>query len=139
MQRGSLSGIVMTDVDHGFTREATLIAQTQGIPFDHCSQDELESGLVSWLREISPDAVIVMTFPYKLPAVVLDLPPMGCWNFHMALLPTRPRVIGYVLSANSDRAYQFDGIGNLQGQNSRTRYAPPGAWRDSRKIIIDIV
>ena len=35
----------------------------------------------------APDAVVVACFPWKLPAGLLALPPLGCLNVHPSLLP----------------------------------------------------
>ena len=35
----------------------------------------------------APDAVAVACFPWKLPAALLALPPLGCLNVHPSLLP----------------------------------------------------
>lgn len=39
------------------------------------------------LRELRPDAIVVACFPMKLPAAVLELPPLGVLNLHPSLLP----------------------------------------------------
>jgi methionyl-tRNA formyltransferase len=42
---------------------------------------------LSWLRQRSPDALVVVAFGKILPPVVLELPPYGCINLHASLLP----------------------------------------------------
>lgn len=39
------------------------------------------------LRQIAPDAIVVVAFGQLLPKAVLDLPPLGCINVHASLLP----------------------------------------------------
>lgn len=39
------------------------------------------------ISEIKPDYVFVLTFPWKIPASLLSLPPKGFLNFHFGLLP----------------------------------------------------
>ena len=39
------------------------------------------------LRELKPDAIVVVAFGQILPKSVLDLPPCGCLNVHPSLLP----------------------------------------------------
>lgn len=39
------------------------------------------------ISEIQPDCVFVLTFPWKIPANLLSLPPKGFLNFHFGLLP----------------------------------------------------
>lgn len=41
----------------------------------------------AWLQEVQPDAVWVFTFPWKIPASLLSIPPQGFMNFHFGLLP----------------------------------------------------
>ncbi|RAK67979.1 methionyl-tRNA formyltransferase [Hymenobacter edaphi] len=43
--------------------------------------------LTTWLAEEQPTAVLVLTFPWRIPAAVLGLPPQGFINFHFAALP----------------------------------------------------
>lgn len=87
IRRGCLAGVVTSNLNHIFMTEAAVIAQSQGIPYYQCGNDQLKNGLVDWLSEVAPDVVVVVTFPWRLPKEVLDLPPLGCWNFHMGLLP----------------------------------------------------
>jgi len=87
VQRKFLAGIVTSNFGHGFCDEVTLLSQVHKVPYFQCGMDHLEGNLVDWLEGICPDVVMVVTFPFRLPKVVLDLPPMGCWNFHSGLLP----------------------------------------------------
>ena len=60
----------------------------------------LENGLEVWQPEtlkdaawldklagLHPDLVVVVAYGLMIPAQLLDLPPMGCWNIHASLLP----------------------------------------------------
>lgn len=46
-----------------------------------------EPGFVDGLRELSPEAIVVVAFGQKIPPVILDLPPKGCINLHGSVLP----------------------------------------------------
>ncbi|BAS27437.1 methionyl-tRNA formyltransferase [Limnochorda pilosa] len=46
-----------------------------------------EPGVLEALREIGPEAVVVVAFGQKVPPEVLHLPPLGCVNVHASLLP----------------------------------------------------
>lgn len=46
-----------------------------------------EESFIGLLRDLKPDAVVVVAFGQILPAAVLDIPPMGCVNVHASLLP----------------------------------------------------
>lgn len=41
----------------------------------------------TWLNRIQPDMVWVFTFPWKIPASMLQIPAKGFFNFHFGLLP----------------------------------------------------
>ncbi|MGB0992554.1 MAG: methionyl-tRNA formyltransferase [Akkermansiaceae bacterium] len=87
VSREQLAGVVTTNFAHSFTAEVSLLSQSHGIPCYACGENQLEGGLIDWLGKTPHDAIVVMTFPYKLPTAVLDYPPHGCWNLHLALLP----------------------------------------------------
>ncbi|HKJ17884.1 MAG TPA: methionyl-tRNA formyltransferase [Xanthomonadales bacterium] len=42
---------------------------------------------ISPLRDIEPDLMIVVAYGLILPAEVLQIPRLGCWNIHASLLP----------------------------------------------------
>lgn len=46
-----------------------------------------EPGFVARLREVSPEAVVVVAFGQKIPPPILELPPKGCINLHGSVLP----------------------------------------------------
>lgn len=39
------------------------------------------------LAGLSPDLIVVVAYGLMIPAEILSLPPMGCWNIHASLLP----------------------------------------------------
>lgn len=47
----------------------------------------LASNLTAWLTSNQANVVFVLTFPFKIPVTVLDIPAMGFINFHFGLLP----------------------------------------------------
>ncbi|MCC3156311.1 hypothetical protein LJ737_03630 [Hymenobacter sp. 15J16-1T3B] len=70
--------------------EAEQIGQwlTQaGHPPRRLTRAGLADELTSWLAALQPTAVLVLTFPWRIPAAVLGLPPQGFVNFHFAALP----------------------------------------------------
>lgn len=46
-----------------------------------------EPQVLAWLKELAPEAVVVVAFGQKIPSEVLHLPPLGCVNVHASLLP----------------------------------------------------
>jgi methionyl-tRNA formyltransferase len=51
------------------------------------SRKDFTAQLEIWLKDIKPDAVLVKTFPYLIPARCINLPRHGFINFHYAPLP----------------------------------------------------
>lgn len=47
----------------------------------------LGAALAAWVAAVQPLAVLVFTFPWRIPAAALGLPPQGFINFHCAALP----------------------------------------------------
>ena len=39
------------------------------------------------LADLQPDLMVVVAYGLMIPTVLLDLPPLGCWNIHASLLP----------------------------------------------------
>jgi methionyl-tRNA formyltransferase len=58
-----------------------------GVPSMIFEEKNLEDNLSSWLLQHKPDVVLVKTFPYRIPAALLDVPTHGFINFHYAPLP----------------------------------------------------
>ncbi|MEG0214810.1 MAG: methionyl-tRNA formyltransferase [Hungatella sp.] len=46
-----------------------------------------EESFVSLLRDLAPDAIVVIAFGQLLPKTILDIPKFGCINIHASLLP----------------------------------------------------
>ncbi|MFZ5632922.1 MAG: methionyl-tRNA formyltransferase [Bacillota bacterium] len=46
-----------------------------------------EESFISLLKDLKPDAIVVVAFGRILPAEVLSIPPLGCVNVHASLLP----------------------------------------------------
>lgn len=64
-----------------------LLCANHGVPVKHFRKNSFASDLEEWILETSPEAVLVKTFPWKIPAEVLDIPKQGFFNFHYAPLP----------------------------------------------------
>lgn len=63
------------------------LSDSNGIPFQIFKKQNLETELKSWLEIYKPDVVLVKTFPWKIPASLLQIPHYGFINFHYAPLP----------------------------------------------------
>ncbi len=51
------------------------------------SEQDFATELQAWLAELRPDVVLVLCFPFKIPAEALEQPGLGFLNFHTGLLP----------------------------------------------------
>ncbi|UOQ96786.1 hypothetical protein MUN81_16245 [Hymenobacter sp. 5317J-9] len=67
-------------------RVAHLLEQAGVAPVP-LTRPALAPQLTDWLAALQPTAVLVLTFPWRIPAAVLGLPPQGFINFHFAALP----------------------------------------------------
>ena len=65
---------------------AALLAQAGVVPRT-LTRAALGPALAEWVVATSAEAVLVLTFPWRIPAAVLALPPRGFLNFHFAALP----------------------------------------------------
>lgn len=55
--------------------------------FHTCSKETLAEDFISAANKSKADVVIVITFPWKIPADVFSAMPKGCYNFHPGALP----------------------------------------------------
>ncbi|QNH63078.1 methionyl-tRNA formyltransferase [Hymenobacter sediminicola] len=58
-----------------------------GLAPQQLTRPDLELQLIEWLTALQPTVVLVLTFPWRIPAAVLGVPPQGFINFHFAALP----------------------------------------------------
>ncbi|NWK55948.1 hypothetical protein HW115_10015 [Verrucomicrobiaceae bacterium N1E253] len=87
LQRKVLAGVVVSDYGHAYALEVRGVAESARIPFFVCQKNKLECNLMAWLKDVNPEAIVVMTFPYRFPDCVLAFPAQGCWNVHLGQLP----------------------------------------------------
>jgi methionyl-tRNA formyltransferase len=65
----------------------TQTASRLSVPVTVFSKGAFKEQLNTWMQDVSPDVVLVMTFPWRIPAATLAMPPLGFINFHYGLLP----------------------------------------------------
>ncbi|HTF05453.1 MAG TPA: formyltransferase family protein, partial [Bacteroidia bacterium] len=70
-----------------FRAVITELCKQGSVPLQVFAQKEFESSLANWLQQHHPDVVLVKTFPWKIPGVLLTVPAHGFINFHYAPLP----------------------------------------------------
>lgn len=63
------------------------LAASAGVPVTRVAKATLAADLRAWLASAQPDAVMVFTFPWRVPDEVLTLAPLGWYNVHLAPLP----------------------------------------------------
>ncbi|MFK8031219.1 MAG: methionyl-tRNA formyltransferase [Gammaproteobacteria bacterium] len=80
-------GIGVPNADNQATAHAQALAKHYGIAFQAFSAQQLEQNLPEWLTKIDAELAIVFTFPYRIPASVLEVPHHGFYNVHPGPLP----------------------------------------------------
>jgi methionyl-tRNA formyltransferase len=63
-----------------------LLAERHSVPVLQ-PQRLSEPAVLSWLRQASPEAIVVVAYAGKIPPEILHLVPKGCLNLHPSLLP----------------------------------------------------
>ncbi|MGI4873116.1 MAG: methionyl-tRNA formyltransferase [Janthinobacterium lividum] len=87
--QGAVAGVAVPRLPQA-PDEADQLAQAAaglGLPVVRLARQGLTAALTSWLAALQPAAVLVFTLPWRVPAAVLALPPLGFLNFHFAALP----------------------------------------------------
>lgn len=64
-----------------------MAVKQASLPFLRVESGDLTGQLAPWLQGINADVLCCMGFPRKLPAELLALPRLGCFNFHGGPLP----------------------------------------------------
>jgi methionyl-tRNA formyltransferase len=88
LRQGVVAGVGLPALDHEATeRLLARLAQSPEVPVQRFEKLGLKTALESWVLYHQPDAVLVFTFPWRIPVTVLELPRQGFLNFHFGLLP----------------------------------------------------
>jgi methionyl-tRNA formyltransferase len=82
-----LTAVGMPDRKNEIQAAVSQRCRNAGIGLRLFPKREFNKHIVSWLTTHSPDIVLVMTFPFKIPPEALLLPRHGFVNFHYAPLP----------------------------------------------------
>ena len=83
----ALAGVAVPNANVEANAAVVAIAKDLGVPSAVAPREVAAEALGRWLDAARPDAVFVITFPYRLPAVLLERPPLGFFNFHPGRLP----------------------------------------------------
>lgn len=62
-------------------------AKQHHIPLTYFNKGDFAAQSIKWIKNSQIDHVWVMTFPFKIPLEVLDIPFVQFYNFHYGLLP----------------------------------------------------
>lgn len=84
---GVVASVAVPITGQAETEELTQALQQMGQPTIRLHRATLAADLAGWLAEVAPVAVLVLTFPWRIPAAVLEVPLHGFLNFHFAALP----------------------------------------------------
>lgn len=87
LQSGLVRGVGMTGREGEVKQVVKSMAAQYNVPLQLFTKNTFAVDLRTWLQQHSPDAVLVKTFPWKIPAEQLDIPHFGFINFHYAPLP----------------------------------------------------
>ena len=86
--------LVISQEDKAKDRKGNLLktpvkqaAESLGLPVRSVVRLRKDEELLSLLRDLNPDCIVVAAFGQILPKAVLDIPRYGCVNIHASLLP----------------------------------------------------
>ncbi|SDL79412.1 methionyl-tRNA formyltransferase [Pedobacter sp. ok626] len=82
-------GIAISDQLNYETELTIEWAATQQIPLFIVNKQDLTKGneLENWMADLTANVALVLTFPYKIPQNILNIPQLGFFNFHFSMLP----------------------------------------------------
>jgi methionyl-tRNA formyltransferase len=87
LEKGLLNAVGMPDRNNEIQAVVKQRCESANIHLQLFPKKEFGKHILSWLTTHSADMVLVMTFPFKIPAEALHLPKHGFVNFHYAPLP----------------------------------------------------
>lgn len=85
--QGAVAGVAIPRTGRADTEELAAQVQALGLPVAWLARAGLGAALTAWQAALAPTAVLVLMFPWRIPAAVLQLPPQGFLNMHFAALP----------------------------------------------------
>jgi methionyl-tRNA formyltransferase len=85
--QGVVAGVAVPVTGHDEPEQLAQQAAALGLPVQRLQRPGLGATLAAWLTPLVPDAVLVLTLPWRIPASVLPLPRLGFLNVHFAALP----------------------------------------------------
>lgn len=86
-EAGMLSGMAAYAGNQFLCQQILNTSEASNLHFAAIRKDSIEADLNAWLSATKSDAVIVHTFPFKIPTSCLITPSMGFYNLHPGPLP----------------------------------------------------
>jgi methionyl-tRNA formyltransferase len=87
LAQGVVAGVAVPTTGREESEQVTELLAQGGLTPQRLTKAGLAATLTDWVAATQPTAVLVLTFPWRIPAAVLGLPPQGFINFHFAALP----------------------------------------------------
>lgn len=87
LSQGVVAGVAVPATDREESGQVSELLAQAGLAPQWLTRPGLANTLTAWIADTQPTAVLVLTFPWRIPAAVLGLPPQGFINFHFAALP----------------------------------------------------
>jgi methionyl-tRNA formyltransferase len=87
LQQGIVAGVGVPATGEEAPERVAGLSAAAGVPVGRFTQAALAAELTAWLAAVQPTAVLVMTFPWRIPTTALALLPNGWFNTHFAPLP----------------------------------------------------
>jgi methionyl-tRNA formyltransferase len=87
LSQGVVAGVAVPASGREEAMQISTLLSQAGIVPRPLTRAGLAAELADWLAATEAEAVLVLTFPWRIPAAVLGLPPLGFLNFHFAALP----------------------------------------------------
>ncbi|AII50600.1 methionyl-tRNA formyltransferase [Hymenobacter sp. APR13] len=87
LAQGVVAGVAVPASGREETEQIHQWLTQAGMAPRRLSRAGLAEELTSWLTALQPTAALVLTFPWRIPAAVLAVPPQGFINVHFAALP----------------------------------------------------
>ncbi len=88
LQQGVVAGVGVPATGEEAPERVAGLSAAAGVPVGRFTKAALAAELADWLAAVQPTAVLVMTFPWRIPMATLALLPNGWFNTHFAPLPT---------------------------------------------------
>jgi methionyl-tRNA formyltransferase len=87
LSQGVVAGVAVPATGREESGQVGELLAQAGLAPQWLTRQGLADTLTAWIADTQPTAVLVLTFPWRIPAALLGLPPQGFINFHFAALP----------------------------------------------------